>query len=506
MKNPTFAQFLEDAKAYKTIPFVSHFFTDTLTPIQIFHQLEQEAVFLLESKDDQSPWSRYSFIGLNPTYYLKEKNRQFLFLNEKQEIILKKPNFNNAFQSALDYLQVKEIHIPIPFRGGAVGAIAYEAVEVIEPLLYDHENEDTEKISFVFCKTILAYDHHKKELFLIHHTAVTGKEEVSQLKEIYNLAIGEIEAITRQLSQPSVTTMLYKPPLDAEVSYTSVRSNYDKDSFIADVQTIKEYIRSGDVFQAVLSQRFEVDITVSAIELYRVLRMVNPSPYLFYLKLGDVEIVGSSPERLVQINEGHLEIHPIAGTRKRGATIEEDEALVNELLSDEKERAEHYMLVDLARNDIGRVARYGSVEVPVLMEVGKFSYVMHMISKVTGQLDKSVTPIEALFSSFPAGTVSGAPKIRAMQILKELEPTRREYYAGAIAYLGLDGNIDSCIAIRTMVIRDQKAFVQAGAGIVADSVPEMEYEETRNKAKALIKAIAVAERMFGTREEAVSNV
>jgi len=360
-------------------------------------------------------------------------------------------------------------------------------------------------MSFVFCETILAYDHHKKELFITHHLNIVGDETNEMLKDLYYETTKKVAAIIDKISKSDAHSKLYEPPIDEEVTYENVRSNYNKRQFLEHVEKIKDYIRSGDVFQAVLSQQFELDITVTGIELYRVLRMINPSPYLFYLKIGDVEIVGSSPERLVQIENGHIEIHPIAGTRKRGNSKEEDEALANDLLNDEKEKAEHFMLVDLARNDVGRVAEYGTVEVPVLMEVGKFSHVMHMISKVTGRIAENVHPIDVLFSSFPAGTVSGAPKIRAMQILKELEPTRRQYYAGAVAYLGFDGNIDSCITIRTMVIKGTKAYVQAGAGIVADSVPENEWEETRNKAKALIKAIAVAEKMFVKVKESLPN-
>lgn len=506
MKSLSLAQFLTSAKEFKTIPFTSHFFADTLTPIQIFHQLEHDAVFLLESKDEQSPWSRFSFIGLAPKFYLIEKQNQFQFLNATKEVLFSLSTFKEAFQEALSFLKVKEVELPIPFRGGAVGAITYDAIEVIEPILSNGNNDENEKMSFVFCETILAYDHHKKELFLLHHVNIKGDETKEQLKEVYYEAINKVEKIIHKVSEANVSSKLYQPPLDEDVSFRNVRSNYEKDMFLEHVEKIKDYIRAGDVFQAVLSQRFEVDISVTGLELYRVLRMINPSPYLFYLKINEVEVVGSSPERLVQIQDGHVEIHPIAGTRKRGNSKEEDEALAIDLLQDEKERAEHYMLVDLARNDVGRVASFGSVKVPVLMEIGKFSHVMHMISKVTGNLDEAVHPIDALFSSFPAGTVSGAPKIRAMQILKELEPTKREYYAGAIAYLGFDGNIDSCIAIRTMVIRENKAFVQAGAGIVADSVPEKEWEETRNKAKALIKAITVAEKMFAKEKGAVNNV
>jgi anthranilate synthase component I len=241
-------------------------------------------------------------------------------------------------------------------------------------------------------------------------------------------------------------------------------------------------------------------VTVSALDIYRVLRLINPSPYLFYLRYDQLEIVGSSPERLVQVQDRHVEIHPIAGTRPRGETPEEDKQLAEELLADEKERAEHYMLVDLARNDVGRIATYGSVKTPKLVEIGLFSHVMHIVSKVTGELHTNTQPLEALMASFPAGTVSGAPKIRAMEILQKLEPTKRGIYAGAIGYLGYDGNIDSCIAIRTMTIQNGKATIQAGAGIVADSDPESEYKETQNKAKALIRAVQVAESMFQKKE------
>ncbi len=310
-----------------------------------------------------------------------------------------------------------------------------------------------------------------------------------------------LNQVTKQLEEPVKGMMLKTTPLlDEDVSFEQVSSNYEKQDFVRDVQRIQEYIRAGDVFQTVLSQRFELDVSAAALDVYRILRMVNPSPYLFYLKFAELEIVGSSPERLVQVQDGHVEIHPIAGTRKRGRNHEEDEALALELLQDEKERAEHYMLVDLARNDVGRIAEYGSVETPTLLEIGKFSHVMHIVSKVTGRLRQGTKPLEAFMASFPAGTVSGAPKIRAIEILQELEPTRRGIYAGAIGYLGYDGNIDSCIAIRTLTMKNGKAFIQAGAGIVADSVPENEYEETKNKAKALIRAVQLAETMFGNKE------
>ncbi|MGO4888113.1 anthranilate synthase component I [Anaerobacillus sp. MEB173] len=498
MNQTTLPSFLADAKMYHTIPVVSHFFADTLTPIQIFQQLEGEASFILESKDEQSPWSRYSFIGLDPFLSLEEHDDQYVLKDNQGRDLFAKESFQQAFDGAISYLNVKPVNTPIPFRGGAVGYIAYDAVSKFEPVLRKQQKGAQKSTHhFIFCETIISYDHTKKELYMIHHARVQNKDE-QQRESIYHRAIARIEAIVSKITSMKKETKLFSPPSEVtDVDFTSVKSNYERSKFLQDVEKIKEYIRSGDIFQAVLSQRFEKEITVTGLELYRVLRMINPSPYLFYLKIGDQEVVGSSPERLVQIQDGHVEIHPIAGTRRRGQTKEEDQQLAEELLADEKERAEHYMLVDLARNDVGRVAEYGSVQVPVLMEIGKFSHVMHIISKVTGQLAKNVHPIEALRASFPAGTVSGAPKIRAMEILQEIEPTERNIYAGAIGYLGYDGNVDSCIAIRTMVIKDNKAYVQAGAGIVADSVPELEYEETCNKAKALLKAIETAENMFG---------
>lgn len=499
MIKPSYTSFLKDVETFHTIPFSSHFFADTLTPIQIFQQLEHEAVFLLESKDEQSPWSRFSFIGLCPKFYITEKENKFLFLDQYHDQLIAANTFKDVFEQAISYLKLKKSDLPIPFQGGAVGTITYDAIELIEPVLQEHDSPtQVEKMKFVFCETILAYDHHKKELFILHHVNTRANED---LKFVYDQAVDRIKQIIEKITSVKSGSKLHQAPVDEEVSFEKVKSNYKKEDFINHVRKIKQYIRSGDVFQTVLSQRFEMDVNVTGLELYRVLRMINPSPYLFYLKLDrGTEIIGSSPERLVQIQDGHIEIHPIAGTRKRGKTNVEDQMLAEDLLKDEKERAEHYMLVDLARNDIGRVAQYGTVNVPVLMEVGKFSHVMHMISKVTGVIDSNVHPIDALFSSFPAGTVSGAPKIRAMQILKELEPTKREFYAGAIAYLGFDGNIDSCIAIRTMVLRENKVYIQAGAGIVADSVPENEWEETRNKAKALIRAVSVAEQMFSAKE------
>ncbi|WP_096200932.1 anthranilate synthase component I [Bacillus sp. FJAT-45350] len=506
MFKTSLSTFCEDAKSYQTVPVVSHFFADTLTPIQIFQQLENEATFLLESKDEQSPWSRYSFIGLDPFLYLYEHGEGYVLETKDKQRIYEGEHFQDTFDQALAYVNVKPIDVPIPFKGGAVGYMSYDTVEKIEPVLATDEVADEGYIHFVFCETIISYDHINKEMYVVTQPRISG-ESTSHHEEIYQAATKKINNIVAKITTRGEEHKLFAPPTtSAEVDFSRVKSNYERSKFLSDVGKIKEYIKSGDIFQAVLSQRFEVDITVNALEIYRVLRMINPSPYLFYLKINNLEIVGSSPERLVQVQDGHIEIHPIAGTRPRGNSKEEDQQLAKELLADEKERAEHFMLVDLARNDVGRVAKYGSVKTPVLLEIGKFSHVMHIISKVTGEIANDVHPINVLGASFPAGTVSGAPKIRAMEILQEIEPTKRGIYAGAIGYLGYDGNIDSCIAIRTMVIKNKKAYVQAGAGVVADSVAENEYEETRNKAKALIKAIQVAEAMFGEKEEVTSHV
>ncbi|KHF30688.1 Anthranilate synthase component 1 [Anoxybacillus sp. BCO1] len=332
---------------------------------------------------------------------------------------------------------------------------------------------------------------------------VQETDDEAKRVEKYEAACRTIDELARKMVQGCNEQAHMMFDRNISVSFDRVHSNMDRQTFYKAVENIQSYIASGDVFQTVLSQRFAIETSIDGLELYRLLRLLNPSPYLFYLQLGEEQIIGSSPEKLIQVRNRELEIDPIAGTRRRGKDEREDAVLMNELLHDPKERAEHYMLVDLARNDIGRVAMYGTVRTPQFMQVGKFSHVMHLISKVTGTLRKDVHPLDALIAAFPAGTVSGAPKIRAMQIIQELEPTARNVYAGAIAYIGFDGNIDSCIAIRTAVLKNKVAYVQAGAGVVADSLPELEWKETRNKASALIHAIQLAEHVFKGGEQRV---
>ena len=503
MNTYNFSSFLADSREYKTIPISKRYIVDTLTPIQIFQNLKEEACFILESKDEESPWSRYSFIGLHPFLYVEENKGFYIVQNEQRHTLFCTKTLKEAFQKIQEKIAVKQSDSDIPFSGGAVGYVGYDAVTTFEKV-EEHRNNDLnlKKYQFVFCETIIAYDHHKRELEILHFARLNGDEDEQCRKAVFEQAIAKINVYLSKLKQNKRQQDMLLPYYQKnDVSFEGVTSNYNKQDFLRDVNKIKDYIASGDIFQGVLSQRFEVPLNVTGFQLYRVLRMINPSPYLFYIKVDELEIVGSSPERLIQIHNGHLEIHPIAGTRRRGRTKEEDEKLGKELRNDEKEQAEHYMLVDLARNDIGRVAKFGSVKTPVLMEIGRFSHVMHLISKVTGKLDEKIEPIDALLSAFPAGTVSGAPKIRAMQILNELEPTARNLYAGTIAYVGFDGNIDSCIAIRTAFVKDGVAYVQAGAGIVADSVPELEWEETRNKASAVIKAIQIAQDTFQQKED-----
>jgi anthranilate synthase component I len=500
MKSCTIATFLEDAVHFQTIPIVRRFFADVFEPVKIFENLKSEAVFLLESKDDQSPWARYSFIGLSPFLTIEsETGHTFSVMDERGEEMMKASSLKEAFLFIEQKLRVKQLASKIPFTGGAVGFLGYDFISAIEKVPI-HSNRDISLKTgyFTFCESLIVFDHHKREIVFIHYVRISDKDTEETKKRKYGEGLKRIETLMKKAAsgREEPLLLLHHDDEETRVSFQGVISNYDKASFMRDVETIKSYIASGDVFQAVLSQRFTVPIQVSGFHIYRMLRHINPSPYMFYFQLDGIEIVGSSPEKLIQVHNRHMEIHPIAGTRRRGRSVEEDEHLQRELYNDPKERAEHYMLVDLARNDIGKVAKYGTVETPVLMEIGKFSHVMHLISKVTGVLKEGIHPIDALLAAFPAGTVSGAPKVRAMQILQELEPTARNLYAGTIAYIGFDGNIDSCIAIRTAIVKDGYAYVQAGAGIVADSVPELEWKETRNKASALIKAMQRAEQLF----------
>jgi len=378
------------------------------------------------------------------------------------------------------------------FTGGAVGFIGYDAAPEFEPALrktWDERglsgrDEDEDEAGFMLCDTVLAFDHVKHRILIIANARITADEDLAAL---YQFACAKIQFLERELERG------LSQAAPAKRAAPSVRSNITRETFENGVRAIKERIAAGDIYQAVLSHRFELDVEAQPLTVYRALRHVNPSPYMYFIRMGRFAIVGSSPEMLVRVEGQRVETHPIAGTRPRGRNDEEDLRLADELKRNEKERAEHVMLVDLGRNDLGRVCEFGSVRVPQYMGLERYSHVMHLVSTVEGRLSDSYDHLDALVSCFPAGTVSGAPKIRAMQILSELEPTRRELYAGAVGYIDFAGNLDFCIAIRTITLHDGVARVQAGAGIVADSNPAAEYEETRDKARALLQAIEMAE-------------
>jgi anthranilate synthase component 1 len=371
------------------------------------------------------------------------------------------------------------------FTGGAVGYLGYDTAAWFEPTTArPGPVADQDEAGFMVFDTVLAFDHVQHRILLIANARVSGDED---LKSLYQFACAKIEFLERELER---ALSLKRSPSAEGVTLTS---NLPQAAFESMVRKAKEYIAAGDIYQVVLSQRFEAEVGVDAFTVYRALRHVNPSPYMFFIRMGDRSIVGSSPEMLVRVEGRHAVTHPIAGTRPRGKSDEEDQRLAEELKRNEKERAEHVMLVDLGRNDIGRVCDYGTVRVPTFMALERYSHVMHLVSVVEGQLAEDRDRLDALVSCFPAGTVSGAPKVRAMQIINELEPTRRGLYAGAVGYLDFAGNLDFCIAIRTILLEGGKAYIQAGAGIVADSNPTAEYEETRDKARAMIRALELAQ-------------
>jgi anthranilate synthase component 1 len=379
-----------------------------------------------------------------------------------------------------------------PFVGGAVGYFGYDCVRYVERLP-DAPSDDLglPDMAFLLTDVIVVFDHLRHTITLL--TNIFSDEE-PDLDEAYEAAAKRLSEVKARLRAaiPPPKWSLDRAPSRRSAPETSVGSNFERDSFLAGVERIREYIHAGDAFQVVLSQRFERPVRVSGFSVYRGLRAVNPSPYMYYMSFRDFEVVGSSPEPLVTVSGRRAETRPIAGTRPRGVTPAEDAALAEDMLYDEKECAEHLMLVDLGRNDLGKVCRPGTVKTEEFMEVERYSHVMHMVSSVVGELEESVGATDALRAVFPAGTVSGAPKVRAMEIIDELEPTRRGPYAGAIGYLSYSGDLDSCIYIRTVLVKEGQAYVQAGAGIVADSDPEREFVETENKARAMFRAIELA--------------
>jgi anthranilate synthase component 1 len=489
---PTLDEFSQLAKRGNVIPLFAEFVADGETPVSAFKKLYNSGYsFLFESTEKNDVSGRFSFVGIEHRVVIQSYGREIRLVEHGDE---------QRFDTTTDPLdEIRKLmagyrfvsHPELPrFAGGAVGFLGYEAINFFEPKvpLADGDDLHLPEMLFMIPSGLLIFDHRLRSLKIVVNAFLDGASP----EAVYTRAAESADAIMRQLAQPADLPFV----LTQESETQSARSNFRREEFEQAVERAREYIRAGDIFQVVLSQRFEADFSGDPLDFYRCLRFINPSPYMFCLKFADdFALVGSSPEMHVRLVGDVVEIRPIAGTRGRGATIAEDERNAAELLADPKERAEHIMLVDLARNDVGRVADFGSVRVTEMMGIERYSHVMHIVSNVTGRLRNGCTAFDVVKSTFPAGTVSGAPKIRAMQIISELEKTRRGCYAGAIGYFGFDGNVDSCIALRCAVLKDGKAYFQAGAGIVADSDPRLEFEETVNKARAMSKALAMAVRI-----------
>jgi anthranilate synthase component 1 len=490
---PTLDEFVELAKRGNVIPVFAEFIADEETPVSAFKKLDCGGYsFLFESTEKNDVSGRFSFVGMDPRVVLQGYGREVRIIEDGNERRLETGSdpLDEVRNLMARYQFVSRPELP-RFAGGAVGFIGYEAIHSFEPKVPFAQRDDLHLPEAVFMipSALLVFDHRLRSLKIIINAFLgDGSPE-----RVHARAVECLDSIKQQLTQP-VDLRLVPIVEDAEQSLP--RSNFSREEFERSVNRAKEYIVAGDVFQVVLSQRFESPFAGEPLDFYRCLRFINPSPYMFCLNFGaDLSLVGSSPEMHVRVAGDTVEIRPIAGTRARGLTPEEDEANAAQLLGDPKERAEHIMLVDLARNDVGRVAEFGSVRVTEFMQIERYSHVMHIVSNVVGHLRAGCGAFDAVKATFPAGTVSGAPKIRAMQIISELERTRRGCYAGAIGYFGFNGNVDSCIALRCAVLKNGHAYFQAGAGIVSDSDPEREYEETINKARAMMKALAMASRI-----------
>lgn len=477
------------------IPVFTELAADFETPLSAFQKLTDETpAFLFESAEMNDHAGRYSFLGTNPTAVLVARGSEVTITEEggdKATVIESKDPLRTLEDFMAKFRPAPDDALPL-FHGGAVGYLSYDMVRVFEPSISAPPPDQigAPEMIFMVADSVVIFDHRFRKIQIVAN-AFTERFDDPGLA--YDAASETIATIIERLSRPFKSQPLeaFSDPVESsDDAALQARSNTTQAEYEAMVVKAKEYISAGDIFQVVPSQRFEVEFDAEPFNLYRALRHVNPSPYMFFLKLpDDLHVVGSSPEVHVRAIEGKIEIRPIAGTRWRGRTPEEDDALADELLADPKERAEHIMLVDLARNDVGRASEFSSVEVDDLMIIERYSHVMHIVSNVTGRLAEGCSSYDVMRATFPAGTVSGSPKIRAMQIINELEKSKRGVYAGAVGYFGFDGNLDSSIALRTCVLKDGKAYVQAGAGVVADSDPTYEYEETCNKAAAILRAL-----------------
>src|SRR5579883_323224 len=487
---PSRAEFLQLARTHTLVPVYRTLTADLETPVTAFLRLadnEPEA-FLLESVEQGDEIGRYTFIGIRPLRKIVSR-AQDIEITENDKLRRVKDDIFALTKKLLSSHKPARIPGLPPFTAGAVGFFAYDVVRQIERLPATAKDDlGLPDACLMFFHEVLAFDHIRKEMLLIATADVTAQKP----DRAYVDAVKRLNQLEKKLAAP--LPRLKQKKISGKLR---IDSRTRKKDFLRAVEKTKEYIAAGDAFQIVLSQRFDVEPGVDPFSIYRALRMVNPSPYLYFLRLSlkknsDTQIAGSSPELLVKVTGNRIQYRPIAGTRPRGASDEDDRRIADEMIHDEKERAEHVMLVDLGRNDVGRVSEYGSVEVKELMTVERYSHVMHIVSGIEGKLRPEFHAVDAFRACFPAGTLSGAPKVRAMEIIEELEPTRRGIYGGSVLYADYSGNLDSCIAIRTLLQRGRRGHIQAGAGIVADSVPEKEYEESINKARAVVRAIEKA--------------
>ena len=512
---PSRKEFLALAKEHTLVPVCRTLSADLETPVSAFLRAAwpERECFMLESVENGEQVGRYTFIGLQPFKRIVARGRE-ITITEGKKVVQKEGDIFAELRRALSGHKPARLQGLPPFTAGAVGFFSYDAVRQIERLPELAKDElGVPDACLLFFDEVLAFDQVRKEIWLVVTADVTRGKAARAPGAEYDKAVARLDRFEKRLAQPLPKMAVSKSNGKLKVKHRTAKKDY-----LAAVERAKEYIRAGDIFQVVPSQRFDVEPEADSFQVYRSLRTVNPSPYMFFLRftpegpLGEVavkskhspkklkpptvvELAGSSPELLVRVHQGKVEYRPIAGTRPRGATEAEDQALADEMMADEKERAEHVMLVDLGRNDVGRVSEFGSVKVDRLMFVERYSHVMHIVSTIEGRLKPELTAVDALRACFPAGTLSGAPKVRAMEIIEELEPARRGTYGGAVLYADFSGNLDSCIAIRSMLAIGGKGYVQAGAGIVADSVPELEYAESINKASAVIRAIERAREM-----------
>jgi anthranilate synthase component 1 len=509
---PSRKEFLSLAKEHTLVPVCRTLTADLETPVSAFLRAAwpERECFLLESVEGGEQVGRYTFIGIQPFKRIVARGRSITITEGKRVTSAEGDIFAVLRQALSGHKPARLKGLP-PFTAGAVGFFSYDAVRQIERLPELAADElGVPDACLLFFDEVLAFDHVRKEIWLV----VTANVTRGKPGDAYRKAVARLAKLEKRLARPLPKLPRRQGRGLGKQTRLKVKHRTRKQDYLAAVARTKEYIAAGDIFQAVLSQRFDVEPEADSFQVYRALRTVNPSPYMYFLRFAPegplagasrgpqvtskkskgpslqiLELAGSSPELLVRVHQGKVEYRPIAGTRPRGATDQEDQALADEMLSDEKERAEHVMLVDLGRNDVGRVSQYGSVKVDRLMFVERYSHVMHIVSTIEGRLKPELTAVDALRACFPAGTLSGAPKVRAMEIIEELEPARRGTYGGAVLYADFSGNLDSCIAIRSMLAIGGKGYVQAGAGIVADSVPELEYRESINKAQAVIRAI-----------------